>query len=70
VFIRLALIAPAPLNAAIGVGTAIFAVAVAVAYNYFGGELVQQSQEKDVGAESETQEVPQSESGLVSDAGD
>lgn len=42
VFIRIALIAPAPLNAAIGIGTALFALAVAVAYNTFGGEIQQQ----------------------------
>lgn len=42
VFIRIALIAPAPLNAAIGIGTALFALAVALAYNTFGGEIVRQ----------------------------
>ncbi len=44
VFIRIALIAPAPLNAAIGIGTALFALAVAVAYNTFGGEIVRQEE--------------------------
>jgi hypothetical protein len=44
VFIRLALIAPAPLNAAIGIGTALFALAVAVAYNVFGVEIVEQEE--------------------------
>ncbi len=42
VFVRIALIAPAPLNAAIGIGTTLFALAVAVAYNIFGGEIEQQ----------------------------
>jgi len=42
VFIRVALIAPAPLNAGIGIVTALFALAVAVAYNQFGSEIVEQ----------------------------
>lgn len=40
VFIRLALIAPVPINAAIGVGVAFFALAVAVSYNQYGRDIV------------------------------
>ena len=39
VFIRLALIAPVPLNAAIGVGVALFALFVTIAYNRYGREI-------------------------------
>lgn len=42
VFIRIALIAPQPLNAAIGVGTALFALAMAFAYNQYGREIIDQ----------------------------
>jgi hypothetical protein len=49
VFIRLALIAPVPLNAGIGVGVALFALGVAVAYNRYGREIEAQH-------ESEAQE--------------
>lgn len=38
VFIRLAMIAPVQIRAAIGVGTVLFAVGITYAYNYFRGE--------------------------------
>jgi len=43
VFIRLALIAPNPLNVALGVGTAFFALGVALAYNQYGADILREA---------------------------
>lgn len=52
VFIRIALIAPVVLNALIGIGTALFALGMARAYNAYGLDIVKQVQEsEDIHAE-------------------
>ncbi len=47
VFIRLALVAPAPLNVAMGIGTALFALGMAVAYNAYSRDIQRQTSEAD-----------------------
>lgn len=47
VFIRIALIAPPPLNAGIGIGTALFALAMAMAYNQYGRDIIEQAEKPD-----------------------
>jgi hypothetical protein len=44
VFIRLALVAPAPINAIMGVGTALFALSMGITYRFVGQDLLQHSQ--------------------------
>lgn len=43
VFIRVSLIAPTPLNAVIGVATALFALAMSLAYNHYGPVIARQA---------------------------
>lgn len=61
VFIRISLIAPPPLNAAIGVGTALFALGLSYVYNRYGALIQQQSQIETTHENTETSEQRQVE---------
>lgn len=61
IFIRLSLIAPAPLNAVLGVGTAVFALLMALAYNRFGTDIRNQAKPEEEQAHADAEAAQESQ---------